>query len=79
MKVPKRSVAPAAQQESIAGPDSTRPEPAAARAQAAAVEVATTVARPRVSRRLTRPDKDCDREGLLKGKKALVFGVANDH
>jgi len=79
MKVPKRSVAPAAQQESIAGPDSTRPEPAAARARAAAVEVATTVARPRVSRRLTRPDKDCDREGLLKGKKALVFGVANDH
>ncbi len=48
------------------------------RSQAAAVEAATVVARPR-SRRLTRPADDCVREGLLKGKKALVFGVANDH
>jgi enoyl-[acyl-carrier protein] reductase I len=48
---------------------------------AAAVEVpvAVSVAKPRVSRRLARPTDDCDREGLLKGKKALVFGVANDH
>jgi enoyl-[acyl-carrier protein] reductase I len=45
----------------------------------AAVEAPPTVtARPR-SRRLARPVDDCDREGLLKGKKALVFGVANDH
>ena len=34
--------------------------------------------RPR-ARRLQRPSDDCAREGLLKGKKALVFGVANDH
>jgi enoyl-[acyl-carrier protein] reductase I len=48
-------------------------------AAAAAVEaMPTAVARPR-ARRLARPADDCDREGLLKGRKALVFGVANDH
>jgi enoyl-[acyl-carrier protein] reductase I len=51
---------------------------------AAAVEAPTIVApvsvqKPRVSRRLARPADDCERDGLLKGKKALVFGVANDH
>ncbi len=35
---------------------------------------------PRPRRRaLQRASDDCAREGLLKGKKALVFGVANDH
>src|ERR1035437_10124110 len=74
MKLTKLSVAPAAKQESA-------PTPGSARSQsvAAAVEMPTTVAKPRVSRRLTRPADDCVREGLLKGKKALVFGVANDH
>jgi enoyl-[acyl-carrier protein] reductase I len=52
---------------------------ATATTSAAAVEVSTSVARRSVSRRLTRPADDCDREGLLKGKKALVFGVANNH
>jgi enoyl-[acyl-carrier protein] reductase I len=36
------------------------------------------ITRPR-GRRLTRPSEDCAPEGLLSGKKALVFGVANDH
>ena len=44
-----------------------------------AVEVATVAAKPAHRHTLARPDKDCDREGLLKGRKALVFGVANDH
>jgi enoyl-[acyl-carrier protein] reductase I len=52
---------------------------AAAGSIAAAVEAPTIVQKPRVSRRLTRPKDDCERDGLLKGKKALVFGVANDH
>jgi enoyl-[acyl-carrier protein] reductase I len=43
-----------------------------------AVEAPVAVAKPR-SHRLTRPADDCNRDGLLKGKKALVFGVANDH
>jgi enoyl-[acyl-carrier protein] reductase I len=85
MKLTKRQAAHAPDQEPAAQPhpeaaeSRTRPEPAHTRSRAAAVEVATTVGRRRVSRRLTRPADDCDREGLLKGKKALVFGVANDH
>ena len=74
MKMTKRSPEPHAMQ-----PSATAPEPARTGSVAAAVEVATSVAKPRVSRRLTRPVDDCDRDGLLKGKKALVFGVANDH
>jgi enoyl-[acyl-carrier protein] reductase I len=46
---------------------------------ASAADAHTAIARPRVSHRLTRPADDCAREGMLKGKKALVFGVANDH
>ena len=71
MRLTKKPAARAAKQDSTAPP--------APRAQAAAVEIATTAARPRVSRRLTRPSDDCDHTGLLAGKKALVFGVANDH
>jgi enoyl-[acyl-carrier protein] reductase I len=36
------------------------------------------VARPRGAR-IRRPAEECPPEGLLTGKKALVFGVANDH
>jgi enoyl-[acyl-carrier protein] reductase I len=50
-----------------------------ARSAAAAASAPTAVAKPRVAHRLTRPADDCNRDGLLKGKKALVFGVANDH
>ena len=71
MRLTEKPTARAAEQDSTAPP--------APRAQAAAVEIATTAARPRVSRRLTRPSDDCDHTGLLAGKKALVFGVANDH
>ncbi len=53
--------------------------PAAATSAAAVETAAVVVAKPRVARRLTRPADDCDRKGLLEGKKALVFGVANDH
>jgi enoyl-[acyl-carrier protein] reductase I len=52
---------------------------ASVESRAAVVEAPASVGRPHVARRLTRPTDDCDREGLLKGKKALVFGVANDH
>jgi len=45
---------------------------------AAVVEIPTAVARPR-SHRLVRPAEDCEHNGILNGKKALVFGVANDH
>ena len=48
-------------------------------AQAAATGATVSVAKPRVGRRLARSVDDCEHEGLLKGKKALVFGVANDH
>jgi enoyl-[acyl-carrier protein] reductase I len=48
-------------------------------AEAANVEAPTVVRKPRVAGRLIRPSDDCDHEGLLAGKKALVFGVANDH
>jgi enoyl-[acyl-carrier protein] reductase I len=71
MRLTEKPTARAAEQDSTAPP--------APRAQAAAVEIATTAARPRVGRRLTRPSDDCDHTGLLAGKKALVFGVANDH
>jgi enoyl-[acyl-carrier protein] reductase I len=71
MRLTEKPTARAAEQDSTAPP--------APRAQAAAVEIATTAARPRVSRRLIRPSDDCEHEGLLAGKKALVFGVANDH
>ena len=86
MKLAKRSAADAAEDKSGAnGTSNTRDltelDARSASPVAAAVEmpVATTSARHRVARRLTRPDEDCVREGLLKGKKALVFGVANDH
>jgi enoyl-[acyl-carrier protein] reductase I len=46
---------------------------------AAAVEAPAIVAKPRVSKRLVRPADDCEHTGMLSGKKALVFGVANDH
>jgi len=73
MKLTNESeAAVASHPETLAG----APGPAAA---AADLPVAVSVAKPRVSRRLSRPADDCDREGLLKGKKALVFGVANDH
>jgi enoyl-[acyl-carrier protein] reductase I len=46
---------------------------------AASVEAPAAVARARVAHRLARPVDDCEHSGLLDGKKALVFGVANDH
>ena len=89
MRLTKRSAAGAvgeedaipAHHEADAPKPTSGSGPAPARAASAAVEVPTAVAvaKPRVSRRLSRPKDDCDREGLLKGKKALVFGVANDH
>jgi len=57
----------------------TAPQAATLASSAAAEGKPTVVAKPRIARRLTRPLDDCDHEGLLKGKKALVFGVANDH
>ncbi|HJX68332.1 MAG TPA: enoyl-ACP reductase [Candidatus Limnocylindrales bacterium] len=69
----------ASNQESVATPESgPESQSDAVRSQAAA-EVPTVVARPRVGRRLARSVDDCDGNGLLNGKKALVFGVANDH
>ena len=87
MLLTKRPAAGAVEEETPAQPQSAAPgsaseaEPASGESAAAAVEVpiSVAVAKPRVSRRLSRPKDDCDREGLLKGKKALVFGVANDH
>jgi enoyl-[acyl-carrier protein] reductase I len=91
MRLTKKPGATAAEQETMAGTELAGAELAAtadesgaalgAASRAAAVEapVAVAVAKPRVSRRLTRPADDCNRDGLLKGKKALVFGVANDH
>jgi enoyl-[acyl-carrier protein] reductase I len=93
MKLTRRSTAHTAEEETAiqthdAGESSNGREAAiaepsnaatpAAESGIAAVQAATVVARPR-SRRLTRPADDCERDGLLKGKKALVFGVANDH
>jgi enoyl-[acyl-carrier protein] reductase I len=61
----------------IAEPPTRQP----VKAEVSAVE--STAARPAVprprGRRLVRPSDDCAPEGLLTGKKALVFGVANDH
>jgi len=87
MKLTKQSADGAAEPETADQPSPvvdesmSDPEPSPAESVAAAVEVPTavSVAKPRVSRRLARPADDCDRDGLLKGKKALVFGVANDH
>ena len=76
MKLTNRTAAPAAPAEERAA---STPEPATPKTVATAVEVPIAVSKPRVSRRLTRPADDCVREGLLKDKKALVFGVANDH
>jgi enoyl-[acyl-carrier protein] reductase I len=47
-------------------------------ARAAASAAPTAVQRPRAPR-LPKAVEPCDRTGLLAGKKALVFGVANDH
>jgi enoyl-[acyl-carrier protein] reductase I len=60
-------------------PPATDPQPATIASAAAVDEKPTAVAKPRVARRLARPTDDCDHTGLLAGKKALVFGVANDH
>jgi enoyl-[acyl-carrier protein] reductase I len=60
-------------------PPATDPQPATVASAAAADGKPTAVAKPRVGRRLARPTDDCDHTGLLAGKKALVFGVANDH
>jgi enoyl-[acyl-carrier protein] reductase I len=65
MRLTEKPAARAAEQDSTSSP--------APRAQAVAV------AKPRVGRRLARPADDCESSGLLNGKKALVFGVANDH
>ena len=66
---------------SVAGDSATREAalPTAGSSAAAVDTMPTVVARPRVARRLTRPSDDCPPGGLLAGKKALVFGVANDH
>jgi enoyl-[acyl-carrier protein] reductase I len=54
--------------------------PASGRKPAAAVVEPPAAARkPGSGRRLARPVEPCERTGLLAGKKALVFGVANDH
>ena len=53
--------------------------PVAPRAAAAVIEVPTAVVKRRVGHKLTRPADDCEHTGILAGKKALVFGVANDH
>jgi enoyl-[acyl-carrier protein] reductase I len=85
MRLTKRSAAGAAEKESALGPrpnaqgSTTAPRTASPQLRAAAVDVPTAVAKPRVGHRLTHPADDCEHEGLLKGKKALVFGVANDH
>jgi enoyl-[acyl-carrier protein] reductase I len=55
------------------------PATAAKAAAPAAVTAPTAVRKTRVAGRLTRPASDCPQTGLLAGKKALVFGVANDH
>ena len=57
----------------------TDPQPATVASAAAADGKPTVVAKPRFGRRLVRPVDDCDHTGLLAGRKALVFGVANDH
>jgi enoyl-[acyl-carrier protein] reductase I len=57
-------------------PAGIAPEPTSS----VATTAATTPVRPaRRSNRLVRPADDCNENGLLAGKKALVFGVANDH
>jgi enoyl-[acyl-carrier protein] reductase I len=53
--------------------------PAAGRKPAAVVETPAAARKPGSGRRLARPVEPCERTGLLAGKKALVFGVANDH
>jgi enoyl-[acyl-carrier protein] reductase I len=57
----------------------TDPRPATVASGAAAEGKPAVIAKPRIGRRLARPADDCDHTGLLAGKKALVFGVANDH
>ncbi|HEX7490370.1 MAG TPA: enoyl-ACP reductase [Candidatus Limnocylindrales bacterium] len=83
MKLSKRHGATEPEHETTDAPQAAadRPEVGSASGPtiAAAVEAPVAVAKPRVSHRLTRPADDCARDGLLKGKKALVFGVANDH
>jgi enoyl-[acyl-carrier protein] reductase I len=82
----KRAAVPAADKTSVAdkmaaSAPAAEPAPALAASHAPAVEAPAPVSvqKPRVSHRLTRPAEDCNENGLLAGKKALVFGVANDH
>ncbi len=85
MKLTKRSAAradehePASPTEPTLGELDTETDAEPTGTRAAAVEAPTAVAKPRTGHRLARPADDCVREGLLKGRKALVFGVANDH
>ena len=74
MKLTKRPAGSAAARESA-----TDAGPAPAGSRATVVAVPTAIAKPRVAHRLTRPADDCEHTGILAGKKALVFGVANDH
>ena len=70
---------PAGQDAPVTSPEPGQSRSGAPRSLAAAVDAPVAMARPRVGRRLTRPVDDCEHSGLLDGKKALVFGVANDH
>jgi enoyl-[acyl-carrier protein] reductase I len=71
---------PVAQVATPSAPPAPQAQAASApQAEAPVDAMPTAVAKPRVARRLTRPADNCDQTGLLAGKKALVFGVANDH
>jgi enoyl-[acyl-carrier protein] reductase I len=85
MKLTKRAAEPAAgltafePKPSSNGQSAAEHSPVAPRAAAAVIEVPTAVVKRRVAHKLTRPADDCEHTGILAGKKALVFGVANDH
>ncbi len=60
------------------GPTAEKPVGTTRAASAAAAPAPTATQKP-APRKLSRPTEECDRTGILAGKKALVFGVANDH
>jgi enoyl-[acyl-carrier protein] reductase I len=74
-----KRAATAAEREPATEPRPDAVQRNAAGSVAAAVDAPVAVARRRVGHRLSRPLEDCAGNGLLEGKKALVFGVANDH
>ena len=75
----RETAEPGAGAGSHEGANGSAPVPQGTAMVASSASPSVSTDAPRVSRRLARPNSEPTGTGLLAGKKALVFGVANDH